>query len=197
MGLHKVPVFWFWLHDIRLEFYYQIYQRLFAEIFRRATKKYTLEKFDLIMTQEDRKLLLQDLCSRLPYGVKCTTKSSWNGIYTIEGYKDNRVFLDCPVYDEGDDEWMIESIVPYLRPMSSMTEQEKRELSAKYNWSIRGNDISIRYHSEGYWDDDTECPTNEYLKLFDWLNSHHFDYRSLIECGLAIAVTEENNPYKG
>ena len=80
--------------------------------------------------------------------------------------------------------------------MSSMTEEEKRELSAKYNWSIMGNDISIRYHSEGYWDDDTECPTNEYLQLFDWLNAHHFDYRGLIEKGLAIMVDENNNPYK-
>ena len=77
------------------------------------------------MNQEDKQLLSKDLKARLSYGVKCTTKSTWNGIYTIVGYKDNRFFLDCPIYDEGDDEWMIESIVPYLRPMSSMTKEEK------------------------------------------------------------------------
>ena len=129
------------------------------------------------MRTEDKELLLKDLCARLPYVVKCTTKSSWNGIYTIEGYKDNRFFLDCPVYDEGDDEWMIESVVPYLRPMSSMTEEEEKE----YN--------SLNAYEGGFF------PHTE--EAFDWLNTHHFDYRGLIEKGLAIAVTEENNPYKG
>ena len=126
------------------------------------------------MTQEEKQLLLQDLCARLPYGVKCTTKSLWNGIYTIVGYKNNRFFLDCPIYDEGDDEWMIESIVPYLRPMSFMTEEEKIDYQAFFNY------------------DGIEYP-EEYI---DWLNVHHFDYRGLIEKGLAIEVTEENNPYK-
>lgn len=137
------------------------------------------------MTQEDKELLLVDLCSRLPYGVvvELDEKFGFN--------KGTRVLVK-----ELLDLYCVEGIKPYLRPMSDMTEEEKRELSAKYNWSIRGNDISIRYHSEGYWDDDTECPTNEYLKLFDWLNKHYFDYRRLIEKGLAIAVTEEKNPYK-
>ena len=128
------------------------------------------------MTQEDKELLIKDLCSRLPYGVKCTTKSSWNGIYPIEGCKDNKVFLDCPVYDEGDDEWMIESIVPYLRPMSSMTEEEKEELIKNF-WGSDG----IR---------DT-------IEEVDWYLSKHFDIRGLFEKGLAIEVTEKNNPYKG
>ena len=140
------------------------------------------------MKQEDKQLLLQDLLARLPYGV----------IFYVNGHDEiadeinpfeGTVNCGFQVFD-------IEECKPYLRPMSSMTEEEKRELSAKYNWSIMGNDISIRYHSEGYWDDDTECPTNEYLELFDWLNQHHFDYRGLIEKGLAIEVNKSNNPYK-
>lgn len=139
------------------------------------------------MTQEDKELLLVDLCARLPYGVKCTTKSSWNGIYTIEGYKDNRVFLDCPVYDEGDDEWMIESIVPYLRPMDSMTKEEKKEYESLCIL------IPVNYDSDL---SKYDYYTTDSIDSFDWLNAHHFDYRGLIEKGLAIAVTEENNPYK-
>jgi len=127
------------------------------------------------MNQEDKELLLKDLTARLPYGVKCTTKSSWNGIYTIVGYKDNRFFLDCPIYDEGDDEWMIESIVPYLRPMSSMTKEEK----LMYEGLMIGTD-NVSYM----------------LDVIDWLNSNHFDYHGLIPKGLAIEVTEENNPYE-
>lgn len=34
------------------------------------------------------------------------------------------------------------------------------------------------------------------MGAIDQLNAHHFDYRGLIEKGLAIAITEENNPYK-
>ena len=123
-----------------------------------------------IMTQEEKDLLLKDLSGRLPYGVKCTTKSSWNGIYPIEGCKDNKVFLDCPVYDEGDDEWMIESIVPYLRPMSSMTDEEK----------IEYHNLCYNYYSVYF--DTTES--------IDWLNAHHFDYRGLIEKDLAIEAPE-------
>lgn len=120
------------------------------------------------MGKEDKQLLLTDLCARLPYGVKCTTKSSWNGIYTIEGYKDNRFFLDCPIYDEGDDEWMIESIVPYLRPMSSMTDREEFVLTL-YNAFTE--------------------PRSTELKV-DVYNKQHLDYRGLIEKGLALEAPE-------
>lgn len=148
------------------------------------------------MNQENKELLLKDLCGRLPYGVKCTTKSSWNGIYTIEGYKDNRFFLDCPVYDKGDDEWMIESVVPYLRPMSSMTEEEKKELKCLFDAKNITND-SICFLEGGTLEEyEAQIPFSFCSKLIDWLNAHHFDYRNLIEKGLAIEVTEKNNPYK-
>ena len=152
------------------------------------------------MTQEDKKLLLQDLCARLPYGVKCTTKSSWNGIYTIEGYKDNRFFLDCPIYDEGDDEWMIEFIVPYLRPMSSMTKKETKELFKEIGFEFTCNTCGIPAHYTYEFAEQIKgIPTItnvEFIKVIDWLNAHHFDYRGLIERELAIVVTKENNPYE-
>ena len=65
------------------------------------------------MTQEEKLLLLQDLCARLPYGVKATTTANgWRDVYVVSGYNDDRIYLDCPVYDEGDDEWLVESIKP-------------------------------------------------------------------------------------
>ena len=142
------------------------------------------------MNKEEKQILLIDLSARYPYGV--IIHSIWDYQELSGRIKRKETVRTMESYDFCD-YW---NCKPYLRPMSSMTEQEKRELSAKYNWSIRGNDISIRYHSEGYWNDDTECPTNEYLELFDWLNAHHFDYRGLIEKGFAIEVTKENNPYK-
>jgi hypothetical protein len=80
----------------------------------------------------------------------------------------------------------IDKVKPYLRSLSSMTEEEKEELSKRYVWSIRSGQIQIRYHSEGCWDDETECSTEEYIILFDWLNKHHLDYRGLINLGLAL-----------
>ncbi len=62
---------------------------------------------------------------------------------------------------------------PYLRPMSSMTEDEKIEWDAEY-----------AYNSKSY-------EYEEYLsKMIDWLNAHHLDYRGLIEKGLALEAPE-------
>ena len=126
------------------------------------------------MTQEDRELLLKDLCARLPYGV-------------VVGYsgKDNPNTLDkmgkviyvdirfgmIQMQSESGISYGLppsEFIKPYLRPMSSMTEEEKIDYQAFFNY------------------DGVEYP-EEYI---DWLNAHHFDYRSLIEKGLAFEAPE-------
>ena len=115
------------------------------------------------MTQEDKELLLKDLSARLPYGVICDI---YNNTCTIK-----EKLLIGGLSHFCDDTICVR---PYLRPMSSMTEEEKIDYRAFFNY------------------DGVEYP-EEYV---DWLNAHHFDYRGLIERGLAIAVTVENNPYK-
>lgn len=118
------------------------------------------------MKKKDKELLLKDLCERLPYGVKATTTSNgWNGIYTITGYANDRIYLDCPVYDNGDDEWLVESVKHYLRPMSSMTDKELDTL-----WSI--------------WEDNTASEAAS--KMTDFLNKRHLDHHHLIDKGLAL-----------
>ena len=125
------------------------------------------------MTQEEKKnLLLRDLCARLPYHVRC--KIWLEDGTTEEGPLDLQhnygdVLQDAFYYDR------VKDIKPYLRPMSSMTEEEKIKLS-----------LSQIYAFTYY---------NEIAKI-DWLNAHHFDYRGLIDRGLAIEVTEENNSYE-
>lgn len=143
------------------------------------------------MTQENKEILLKVLSEQLPYGVLIldTSAEKYGKLYQINS---DFVWYDCQ--KTGDVEFQTQTIFnvkPYLRSMSSMTEEEKKELSVRYVWRITYSKIQIRYHSEGYWDNDTECPTEEYLWLFDWLNSHHFDYRGLIEKGLAIEAPEE------
>ena len=115
------------------------------------------------MTQEDKDLLFKDLCARLPYNV----------IMTNIELPETHYPLTCEDLHDAmfDDDW---DDVPYLRPLSSMTEEEQLELSVVPIYARMLDNASAQ---------------------IDWLNAHHFDYRGLIEKGLAIAATEDNNPY--
>ena len=119
------------------------------------------------MILEGKELLLKDLCARLPYGVKCHFKY---------GTAEDVIILKCIDGDTarfnygwyGRFHVMVEPkyIKPYLRQMSSMTEEESKEL-----------DETLQY-------------TQRTLESYDWLNAHHFDYRGLIGKGLAIEAPE-------
>lgn len=135
------------------------------------------------MTQEEKGILLKDLCSRLPYKVKFGIGSCKLGVYDLVeiNTKKNKVIYGTKLYVN------LESCKPYLRPMSSMTEDEKREL-LKYGAVVRLENAEVA---------DVSCTGfDRHAEVQDWLNAHHFDFRNLIEKGLAIEVTEENNPYK-
>ena len=146
------------------------------------------------MTQEDKQLLLRDLCARLPYGVLCYINdddtSTPRKLRRIEVDELDGILLDFWT-DREDCHSMqvyLSEVKPYLRPMSSMTEEEKEE-----------------YHNLCYEEEREECEFGEWatktyyhdtINSIDYLNSIHIDYRGLISMGLAIEVTEENNPYK-
>ena len=136
------------------------------------------------MTQEEKELLLKDLCGRLTYGVQGITSEGEISPLLTRGEADWDILtsLNYRIVKHG---WK-----PYLRSLSNMTEEEEKELSKKYVWNIWTGQIQIRYHSQGCWDDETECPTEEYIILFDWLNAHHFDYRGLIDKGIALESPE-------
>ena len=139
------------------------------------------------MTQEDKEILIQDLCGRLPYGVKAYIKNWSNldrkyyeGVYTVESIDPslNTIFADsersCVEVIVGYDDYEIK---PYLLPMSSMTEEQKviyGDLCYSIIQSLAKNMQS------------------ELNELINWLNAHHFDYRGLIEKGLAIDATNLN-----
>ena len=118
------------------------------------------------MTQEEKQLLLKDLCARLPYGVKINIKSDYTR--EMEDTELNPYYLDGLGYNAE-----YRNLRPYLRPMSSMTEEEEDEYMI-----ARQKDIAEAYiHA---------TPQN----AIDWLNEHHFDYRGLIEKGLALEAPE-------
>jgi hypothetical protein len=89
--------------------------------------------------------------------------------------------------------YRVEEVKPYLFPLSSMTEEQRKEISKRYNYhSSYGLCIEITNHSEGYWDEDNSCHLQDYLWLVDWYNKNHFDYQGLIKKGLAIDATGLN-----
>ena len=127
------------------------------------------------MTQEEEKnLLLKDLCTRLPYGVRYR-HFTWNDEYG-ETYIAAQIYsinTDGYVKNCHDDETVyIDNVRPYLFPLSSMTEEQKKE---------------YQYITERWMND----PVYSISDSIDWLNKHHFDYRGLIEKGLALEAPEE------
>ena len=147
------------------------------------------------MNKQDRELLVISLFGYFPYKCMVRVEKEYHEEvyeeffgYSVEPYDSvlNLIMLE-QLFFSTDENYVIK---PYLRPLSSMTDEENIELSKRYVFDIVGNKISIRYHCEGYWDDDTECPTSEYIWLIDWLLKHHFDYRGLIDMGLALPAPE-------
>ena len=136
------------------------------------------------MTKEEKHIVFKTLCMLLPYKPKVHIEH--------DAFYDE---LEHPILDSvGSLGNLLHSgieIKPYLRSLSSMTHEEKAELDKMYRFNISVDEIKIWHHSEGYWDDDTECSSEDYIKLFDWLNKHHFDYRGLIDKGLAIEAPNE------
>lgn len=148
------------------------------------------------MTQENLKqLLLKDLCARLPYHIRVKVwlkdGTTEEGALDLEhNYGD--VLRDAFYYNK------IVKIKPYLRPMSNMTEEEFAKLK-EYS-GLKYDQLDLTSFQNGtYKCLDfylSEVPSAAVIRVFDWLNKYHFDYRDLIQMELAIAVTKENNPYK-
>jgi hypothetical protein len=136
------------------------------------------------MTQEQKDLLLKDLCGRLPYGVKCAYFNTKDEIKVGElltvWCKEKRVFIDklSIDYDGGD----CVGVIPYLFPLSSMTDEQKQEYIKVCELDT---EILFKTHVDG-------TPFPAMYNSQDWLDSHHFDYRGLIPMGLANDATGKN-----
>ena len=133
------------------------------------------------MTQEEKDLLLKDLCARLPYRVKCLVNYTFCNETT--DYKDvkasdvDTLIMINQQYESYLFDWLSEWFVvddfkPYLFPLSSMTDEQEEE----YN-NLNGYELGCFPHTE---------------EALDYLIKNHFDYRGLIPKGLAIDATNLN-----
>ena len=143
------------------------------------------------MTQEERMLLIKDLSARLPYAVTVEHTSGFRGtlhdITIHHMYDDNDNIHNAICYTDffGDkDSIYIEYFKPYLFPLSSMTEEQKEEIEDRLIFPSNSNGgwIEILYN------DNYNIP----FWFIDFCNKNHFDYRGLIEKGLAIDATGKN-----
>ena len=137
------------------------------------------------MTREEKQLLLKDLCGRLPYGVKLGFKNS-DLILVPKEFNTYTMHLSTnQIYPKSDsmiighiyDVW---NYRPYLRPMSSMTEEEKYIYRHMLGATLNSEGESIMF-----------VYVEDFPTVIDWLNAHHFDYRGLIEKGLALEAPED------
>ena len=171
------------------------------------------------MIQEDKELLLKDLCSRLPYEVigKCELDTSYDTSFdtifqthkfdaVIYGLKEELLFVTPLIEDMDEQEFANEEVadgvdildfIPYLFPLSSMTDEQKREFYKFFEEGITESANETRQWLRTKRADETMRPiTIAYVMVhelvIEWLNKNHFDYRGLIEKGLAIDATNLN-----
>ena len=121
------------------------------------------------MTREEEiKLLLEDLSCRVPYGVIVNVEGTHNAqLISVSWYEEVGVD-DSSLYL-----YPISDVKPYLFPLSSMTDCQKGD---------------YQFITERWMYD----PSYSISDSIDWLNKNHFDYRGLIESGLAIDATNLN-----
>lgn len=125
------------------------------------------------MIQEDKELLLKDLCARLPYNVICQVEFKENGKYNSKVMLLSGIFTDEAYFTTKGGSIYSNEYKPYLFPMSSMTDYQKSD---------------YQFITERWMND----PSHSISDSIDWLNKNHFDYRGLIEKGLAIDATNLN-----
>ena len=129
------------------------------------------------MNKEDKELLFRDLCNRLPYNVMCQVEFKEDGKYNSKVMLLSGIFTDEAYFTTKGGSIYSNEYKPYLFPLSSMTEEEQRTLDSMCN----GVEMVSRLSGLKMFD-----------KAFNWLNENHFDYRGLIEKGLAIDATDKN-----
>ena len=150
-------------------------------------------KMNKNMTQEDKQLLIKDICARLPYRINVLTEDNDKGYIVGVDDTENGVF-EIHIIEDGDSytcDESIENFKPYLRSLSSMTEEEFLTLQDMYVYkNLEYESIIDKFYT--LWKSKKYIPFYMYdFRQIDYLNSHYLDYRGLIEKGLALEAPEE------
>ena len=140
------------------------------------------------MTQEEKELLLRDLCGRIPYGVKCE-------VYDRIGILDEISSYGAAVnYNNGEDTTCrIECVKPYLFPLSSMTEEQTKDFYSTIRPVVEDD---LNEYSDYEESEKSRPVTMKSIKVdvvsVNWMLKNHFDINGLIPKNLAIDATNLN-----
>lgn len=134
------------------------------------------------MDEKRRKTLVRELCARLPYGVQVRTAVKYKtlDIGLLDAIMGGRATFD---------------ILPLLRPMESMTDAERAEYNRAADRDLDRMADKVGRKLKG--DEKLDETLTPYYEHIDWLLEHHFDYRGLIEMGLALEAPEGMYNIKG
>ena len=153
------------------------------------------------MTHEEKLLLLKDLCSRLPYGVKAevtntqgyhhdnVAKKGEKTIDTLKGFDSSHkcftIYHDNLLdWDWACSEIDIEDIKPYLFPLSSMTDELWDKEFRGYGITEFTRD-SFKYGCETLEFNNSNPDLLNMVRFINQLIKNHFDIYGLIPKGLA------------
>ena len=138
------------------------------------------------MTQEDKQLLLKDLCARLPYGlkVKCE-KYSFPVTILYGGNIDEVKFKETGGIEN------ICTIKLYLFPLSSLTEEQRNYISKLLIDTQNEFPPYGELNAKGC-DNLFVCSVKQANVLINYCLANHLDINGLIEKGLAIDATGLN-----
>lgn len=140
------------------------------------------------LSKEEEELLFKDLSQRLHYKVKCNV---YGRIGTLTGLNDYGAEID---YGNGKDTTCeIKYCKPYLRSMSSMTEEEKKELLQISNFDY---DLDEIYDDCIHFIETSLIEIVDIANFISWLNKNHFDYLNLIEKNLALKAPRDMYKHK-
>ena len=147
------------------------------------------------MVQEDKELLLKDLCARLPYDTVCQVEFKSDGKYESKNMILSGIFKDEAYFTIETGSVYSNDYKPYLFPLSSITDKQAKEMQ-----EIIGNPnyacIMRKTGGLELWlesvDTDPTIWLDTIFEVQDWLNKNHFDYRNLIDKNLAIGCTNLN-----
>lgn len=138
------------------------------------------------MIQEEKQLLIKDICARLLYHPRINVcNDSWEGCQTGE--------FDTNLYSHHIDAFVCDRIEvkPYLRPMSSMTKEEGKELEHLLCEIDAPCWVDTEYGCVNFAGGNDFIDTEMAEIYVDWLNENMFDYRGLIPMGLALEAPED------
>ena len=149
------------------------------------------------MTQEEKDLLIKDLCTRLPYNVICQVEFKENGKYNSKVMLLSGIFTDEAYFTTKGGSIYSNEYKPYLFPLSSMSDEQKREFYKFFEEGITESANETRQWLRTKKADETRRPvTIAYIMVhklvIEWLLKNHFDINGLISIGLAIDATGLN-----